>query len=142
MKPHISHARSITSGIGVNSGTRPNGALHIYDEQIARHYAAYRPPLHRSIVNEFLEGQQFEVGLDIGCGTGCSAISLVGKCCQIFGVDYSQRMLDMASKTPKVTYLRGSGDDLPIVMRQLIWLHLPSLLSTAYLTRGEYGQGQ
>ena len=88
--------------------------LDVYDEQIARHYAAYRPPLHRLIVNEALEDQQFEVGLDIGCGTGRSTTALVEKCSQVVGVDYSQHMLDRARKTPKVNYLHGSGENLPI----------------------------
>ncbi len=61
--------------------------LDIYDDQIARHYAAYRPPLHQLIINEALENQLFEVGLDIGCGTGCSAIALADRCRQVFGVD-------------------------------------------------------
>ena len=88
--------------------------MNIYDEQIARHYAAYRPSLHQLIINEALENQQFEIGLDIGCGTGCSTIALVERCRQVFGIDSSQHMLDRASKTSKVAYLHGSGEDLPI----------------------------
>lgn len=88
--------------------------MHIYDEYIAQHYAAYRPPLHRMIADEALTGLQFETGLDVGCGTGYSAIALADKCKQVIAVDHSQPMLDLAVPDPKVTYLFGSGEALPI----------------------------
>lgn len=88
--------------------------MHIYDETIAGHYAAYRPPLHRLIVGEVFAGLEFETGLDIGCGTGRSTLALADKCGKVFGVDSSQHMLDKATGNPKVTYLFGSGHDLPL----------------------------
>ena len=88
--------------------------MHIYGEHIARHYAAYRPPLHRLIADEALTGLRFKTGLDVGCGTGYSAIALADKCERVFAVDHSQPMLDLAVANPKVTYLLGSGDALPI----------------------------
>ena len=103
--------------------------MDIYDDQIARHYAAYRPPLHQLIINEALENQQFEVGLDIGCGTGCSTIALADNCRQIFGVDSSQYMLDKARKTPKVNYLHGSGENLPIPDASVDLVTLAGVLS-------------
>jgi len=44
-----------------------------YDDTSAGHDAAYRPPLHRLILECLIrEEESFRVGLDIGCGTGCS----------------------------------------------------------------------
>lgn len=88
--------------------------MHIYDEEIARHYAAFRPPLHQVIMGEVFPGQEFETGLDIGCGTGCSTIVLADYCGKVIGIDHSHNMLDMATRNPKVTYLFGSANDLPI----------------------------
>lgn len=88
--------------------------MHVYDEKIAHHYAEYRPPLHQAIVDEVFAGQAFETGLDIGCGTGRSTLALTDRCSKVFGIDPSRRMLDIATRHPKVTYLFGSGHDLPI----------------------------
>lgn len=88
--------------------------MHIYDEKIASHYAAYRPALHQAIVEEVFIGQAFDTGLDIGCGTGRSTLALADICSKIFGVDSSRRMLDKATENPKITYLFGSAHDLPI----------------------------
>ena len=55
------------------------------------------------------------VGVDIGCGTGCSTIALASYCDHVFGVDPSESMLADAKEHPKVTYIRGSGDDLTCV---------------------------
>lgn len=88
--------------------------MHIYNEQIALHYAAYRPPLHRLILDEVLNGRQFETGLDIGCGTGYSAIALLEYCEHVMAVDCSQAMLASAIENPDVTYFLGRGEELPI----------------------------
>lgn len=88
--------------------------MHVYDGQIARHYAAYRPPLHKLILDEALYGRTFEVGLDVGCGTGYSAVALADLCERVVAVDPSQAMLDEATRHPGITYLPGSGNDLPV----------------------------
>jgi len=88
--------------------------VHIYDEKIAWHYAAYRPALHQAIVDEVFISQAFATGLDIGCGTGRSTRALTDKCRTVFGVDSSRRMLDKAAEHPRITYLFGSAHDLPI----------------------------
>jgi hypothetical protein len=42
-----------------------------YDSTSARHYAAFRPPLHSLILERVIgPSESFQVGLDIGCGTG------------------------------------------------------------------------
>ena len=86
----------------------------MYDEQIAQHYAAYRPPLHQLILAEILQDQQFEMGLDIGCGTGYSTLALTDYCDHVIGVDQSQSMLSRATKHAKAEYRAGTGELLPI----------------------------
>ena len=92
-----------------------------YDETIAGHYAAYRPPLHREILERALSGREskFPVGLDIGCGTGRSSIALADRCEQVFAIDPSQAMLDLATPHPVVSYLRSGGEEIPLPGRSV-----------------------
>lgn len=84
-----------------------------YDSTAARHYAAFRPPLHRLILDRVIRPHEsFRVGLDVGCGTGYSAVALAKYCERVFGLDPSRSMLDVAQRHPKITYLQGSGDAL------------------------------
>jgi ubiquinone/menaquinone biosynthesis C-methylase UbiE len=89
-----------------------------YDDRAASHYAAYRPPLHRMILRRILSDRpRFNVGLDVGCGTGYSAVALADYCDGVFGVDPSEAMLKSASGHPKVTYVRAAADRLPLAAR-------------------------
>lgn len=84
-----------------------------YDSTAARHYAAFRPPLHPLILERVIRPHEsFQVGLDVGCGTGYSAVALTKYCDRVFGVDPSRSMLDVAQRHPKITYLQESGDVL------------------------------
>lgn len=84
-----------------------------YDSIAARHYAAFRPPLHGLILDRVIRSNEsFQVGLDVGCGTGYSAVALTKYCDQVFGVDPSRSMLAAAQTHPKITYLQASGDAL------------------------------
>lgn len=79
-----------------------------YDNSAARHYAAYRPPLHRPILERVLRPNElFHTGLDVGCGTGCSTVALSSYCERVIGLDSSQAMLAAAPTHPKITYLHG-----------------------------------
>ncbi len=86
-----------------------------YDTAAAAHYAAYRPPLHRLILRRALgDDARFGDGLDIGCGTGYSALALAELCERVVGVDPSPAMLERATPHERVRYLPGSGDALPL----------------------------
>ncbi len=84
-----------------------------YDSTAARHYAAFRPPLHRLILERVIRPHEsFRVGLDVGCGTGYSAVALTKYCDRVFELDPNRSMLDVAQGHPKITYLQGSGEAL------------------------------
>ena len=87
-----------------------------YDEAVAAHYAAYRPPLHQLILQRSGIGtEQFSVGLDVGCGTGRSSAALVDFCEHVYAMDPSQSMIDAAVPHQAITYIKGSGERMPIV---------------------------
>lgn len=84
-----------------------------YDAAAAAHYAAFRPPLHGPILERLIgHRESFRVGLDVGCGTGYSAVALSQYCDRVYGLDPSPSMLAEAQRHPNVTYIHGSGDAL------------------------------
>ena len=86
-----------------------------YNESVASHYSAYRPPLHQLILQRAELGSvTFPVGLDVGCGTGRSSLALADFCEQVFAIDPSQPMLDAATLHPAITYRKGSGEKIPV----------------------------
>ena len=79
--------------------------LEEYSEITAFHYAAYRPPLHLPILLKvFDKHDNLDLGLDVGCGTGHSAIALAQFCDKVYGIDPSLPMLDKSISHPKVSY--------------------------------------
>ncbi len=86
-----------------------------YDDDAARHYAAYRPALHEPILKRALGGRSdFAIGVDVGCGTGLSALALATRCQQVFGIDPSDAMLAQAEPHERITYLHGTGEAIPL----------------------------
>tara|TARA_R110002051_G_scaffold165130_3_gene235989 strand:- start:49031 stop:49780 length:750 start_codon:yes stop_codon:yes gene_type:complete len=76
-----------------------------YDSITALHYASYRPSLHTQLLKSYLHSdEKFEIGLDVGCGTGQSAISLSSFCSKVVGVDPSQEMINKSIIQTKVSY--------------------------------------
>ncbi|WP_047049565.1 methyltransferase domain-containing protein [Vibrio mexicanus] len=74
----------------------------VYNNKISKHYAAYRPPVHKAILESIFPTEPFKHGLDIGCGTGVSTIALVPFCAQTTSVDPSQLMLEQAQPTANI----------------------------------------
>ncbi|MCP4180933.1 MAG: class I SAM-dependent methyltransferase [bacterium] len=86
-----------------------------YNPTTADHYSAFRPALHEIILKHVLtENDSFQTGLDVGCGTGYSAVALTKYCSHVYGVDPSKSMLGEATQHNKITYLKGSGEALPL----------------------------
>ena len=78
--------------------------MEIYDAYTARHYSAFRPPLHRFILRQCLGEDLFSKVLDIGCGTGHSTLALADFCQKVVGFDLSQFMLQQALLHPNIEY--------------------------------------
>lgn len=86
--------------------------METYDQLIAAHYAAYRPPLHEVILKKCLGDSRFGYSLDIGCGTGSSTIPLTHFCDRVVGIDPSQEMLQQAAHHQQVIYTPFNGQEL------------------------------
>lgn len=91
-----------------------------YGKIVAAHYAAYRPPLHATILARALPtGKKWSVGADLGCGTGRSAVALAQHCDQVFAIDPSPAMLEASIKHNAVRYLRGSCEKTDLADRSI-----------------------
>ncbi|MDD1827084.1 class I SAM-dependent methyltransferase [Photobacterium sp. ZSDE20] len=86
-----------------------------YNDEVSRHYAAYRPPIHQEILGAaFTNDTAFKLGLDIGCGTGVSSEALIKFCSRLVGIDPSSAMLAQANNVEGLSYLQGTGDNIPL----------------------------
>lgn len=83
-----------------------------YDDQIAYHYSAYRPPLHFTILERALIGFGGKHGLDIGSGAGHSTHALLKYCESVVGIEPSESMRSVAKKHNNIQYL-SSYESLP-----------------------------
>ena len=83
-----------------------------YDPITAKHYAAYRPSLHLPILKKVLGNAHFTLGLDVGCGTGQSALALTNCCDKVIAIDPSESMLQNAMPQSQVEYQHCNGQDL------------------------------
>jgi len=86
-----------------------------YSDTVAKHYAAFRPALHEVILRRIIRpDERFKLGLDVGCGTGYSAVALAEYCDCVFGLDPHQTMLNNAPAHPKISYVNGCGGDMSV----------------------------
>ena len=87
--------------------------MNNYDSTTAAHYSAFRPGLHLPILKKCLYPKtSFPLGLDVGCGTGQSALALAHFCKKVVGIDSSEAMLQKAISHTNVTYAHCNGTDL------------------------------
>jgi ubiquinone/menaquinone biosynthesis C-methylase UbiE len=90
----------------------------MYDAITASHYTAYRPPLHSIILGRaLLQHKKRQIGLDIGCGTGCSAQELANFCNYVVGLEPSKSMLMKTEKHEKVKFVNSTGEQIPIAAK-------------------------
>ena len=83
-----------------------------YNPITAEHYAAYRPSLHLPILKKVLGNAHFTLGLDVGCGTGQSALALTHFCDKVIAIDPSESMLQHAIPHDEIEYQQCNGQDL------------------------------
>lgn len=63
---------------------------------------------------EFLTPKPSELYLDIGCGTGNYTIALANKGLRFYGVEPSEKMLDLAKfRNQEITWLVGNAEQIP-----------------------------
>ncbi|NJB84766.1 SAM-dependent methyltransferase [Lewinella marina] len=82
-----------------------------YNDEVARQYATYRPPLHAALLRQCL-ADRFHHGLDVGCGTGHSTHALRAHCDRVVGTDPSAEMLRQAPPGPGISYQLQGGEKL------------------------------
>jgi SAM-dependent methyltransferase len=106
----------------------------VYKSTTATHYAAYRPPLHKTILESaFSDSRERHTGLDIGCGTGCSTIALLKYCSHVVGIDPSIEMLKKAQAQHSISYLNASAEKIPIVDNSVDFVSIAGSLN--YINR-------
>lgn len=80
-----------------------------------------RPYLHKQVIEQFQKdtgGQQFGLGLDVGCGAGLSTKALKAICTNVIGTDISPEMINVAREVcdqdRAITYRISSAEDLTV----------------------------
>lgn len=83
----------------------------------AKRYAQGRPYFHPLVIQrtrEFLSiTEPLHRALDLGCGTGLSAIALTEIAGAVVGVDASREMLALAPRFPGLAYVVSAAESLP-----------------------------
>lgn len=86
---------------------------HRYNSAVAQHYAAFRPPLHELILERLVPpSRRYQNGLDVGCGTGRSAVALAQHCHRVTAIDPSPAMLAQAAAHPSIEFLAADAPGL------------------------------
>jgi ubiquinone/menaquinone biosynthesis C-methylase UbiE len=100
----------------VKPGVLPTNLPNYFlSPEVAARYTKVRPFFHEEVVAqlcEFTGTSRFRRALDVGCGTGQSAVALASIADQVIGMDASQSMLNHALKRPNVTYQCGAAEQL------------------------------
>jgi SAM-dependent methyltransferase len=96
---------------------RPKGMNYFAYPTAAERYANARPFFHplaaTKIQTVCCEGVRIDRALDVGCGTGQSAIALLEVADEIVGVDSSAEMVSQAIHHEHVCYIKGRAEQLP-----------------------------
>ncbi|WP_276391207.1 class I SAM-dependent methyltransferase [Eudoraea chungangensis] len=89
-----------------------------YNKQTAYHYSAFRPPLHKVILENYLVNKHFNRALDIGSGTGTSTLALLPYCKSIVGLEPSEAMIKQAIPKPEITYVQANAEKIPFAAEE------------------------
>ena len=83
----------------------------------AERYAKSRPYFHPLVVDRIKERRgsygRFMRALDVGCGTGQSAVAVAQIADEVIGVDVSRAMLAQAPAHARITYVAAPAERLP-----------------------------
>lgn len=89
---------------------------YFLNSERASDYDRTRPSFHKEALASYHQTKPlklYDVVLDIGCGTGRSAIALTDWAKKVEAVDSSEAMLQMASPHSMVNYQKASAENLP-----------------------------
>ncbi len=96
-----------------------------YDLITAIHYSIFRPFLHKPILNKCIASEEkYDIGLDIGCGTGQSSIALMEFCNKVIGIEPREEMLQKSIKHSKLNIRFITEKYWNLKMTVLTLLHL------------------
>ena len=106
---------------GVASGTLPEAQVRAMFDRIARVYdvmnSVMTAGMHHRWRKRAVDLARVGPGaraLDVATGTGDLAIELASRGASVVGIDFSERMLELARrKAPGIEFLRGNALDLP-----------------------------
>jgi hypothetical protein len=99
-------------------------AMNPFDvhDTLARNYARGRPYYHPqalAVAFEIVGRDEFELGLDLGCGTGLSTRALAQHARRVIGIDPSPAMLAAAEPPPGGIFIQASAEQLPLSDEQV-----------------------
>jgi SAM-dependent methyltransferase len=86
-------------------------------DQAARRYAGSRPYYHRSALDLAMTQQPIRtarLAIDVGCGTGLSAVAVADLADRVVAIDASAAMLRAARCLPGVRYLVAAAEQIPV----------------------------
>lgn len=84
----------------------------------AERFALGRPYFHPLVTDHIraflsLEGRLAR-GIDVGCGTGLSAMALTDLAKEVVGIDKSAEMIGQAMRVPSIEYRVGPAEEMPV----------------------------
>lgn len=94
------------------SATLPN---YFTGAEVAARYALARPFFHAEVVERvrgYAGVERFRRALDVGCGSGQSAVALAEVADEVVAIDASEGMLRQATPLPNITYQLGYAEQL------------------------------
>jgi SAM-dependent methyltransferase len=103
---------------GAQAASLPATPANYFDNaEVAARYASVRPFFHAEVAERlrgFAGVERFGRVLDVGCGSGQSAIALAAIAGQVTAIDASQSMLDHAPARPNIRYRLGLAEQLSL----------------------------
>ena len=114
------------------------------NRQSAVRYATARPDIHGTALSKFVALSRIEIpvskALDVGCGTGQSALALADLAVDVVAMDPSESMLAQCKSRPNIEYKLAAAEDIPAneetfdlitVAQAFHWLNQDAFLAEA-----------
>ena len=114
--------------------------MYFNGKDSAKRYALYRPNIHPKVIqiikSNIKSEKPIRYALDVGCGTGQSAIALKALAEKVIAIDISPDMISQAPRSEQVEYICAAAEAIPL--RNAIF-HLISVgLSLHWFERGKF----